>query len=135
MEPSPGTIIFGNIRGIFPDYNSYKCDYLHDLASDKNAGLIILTESHLHKNIHDDLISRDGWTVVRTDRVNRICGGVVCLVKDDFPIGGQLSFSTSYCEVLGIYLSSINVVNITVYRPPGCPLNHFIIAMNKIKSW
>ena len=32
-------------------------------------------------------------------------------------------------------LPSINTVNITIYRPPSCPFNLFVDAMNKIEDW
>ena len=62
------SIIFGNIRGFFPNYNPYKRDLIFDLAKDNNAGIILLTQSHLNKNVHNDLIASKGWTVFRTDR-------------------------------------------------------------------
>ena len=119
----------------FPDYNPYKRDLIFDLAKDNNAGIILLTESHLHKNIHNNLISSRGWSVFGSDRDKRMCGGVLCLAREEFLVGLQFSFSTTHCEILGIYLSNINVANITIYRPPDSPYEHFLEILNKARNW
>ena len=137
MEPNSlkSSIIFGNIRGFFPDYNPYKKDLIYDLANNHNAGIILLTESHLNSNISDDLLANSGWSVFRTDRSKRMCGGVLCLASEEFPVGSKLTFSTSYCEVIGIYFSSLNILNITIYRPPDCPYEHFATILEKCRQW
>ena len=97
MEPSESisSIIFCNIRGFFPNYNPYKRDLIFDLAKENKSGIILLTESHWNKNVHNDLISSKGWTVFRSDRDKRICGGVLCLAREEFPVGSTFSYSTT----------------------------------------
>lgn len=87
------------------------------MAEANNSCMILLTESHLNSNIPDCILTKEGWTVIRADREKRICGGVIGIVRYEFPIGAKLSFSTSYCEVIDMYFSSINLINITIYRP------------------
>ena len=36
---------------------------------------------------------------------------------------------------MGIFFPTINLVNITVYRPPECPINRFTLVLRKIKEW
>ena len=47
----------------------------------------------------------------------------------------SLVFSNSYCESVCFNMPSINTVNITLYKPPGCPLEKFREAMNVINEW
>ena len=100
----------------------------------KNASIICLTETHLNEKVLDDEILKEGWNIARCDRTKRQCGGVLCFVKNELPIGEKFSYSTSVCEILGIYLPSINLVNITVYRPPNSNYEHFNNVIVKIKK-
>ena len=108
---------------------------LFDLAEANNSGMILLTESHWNKNIPDEVINRKGWTIVRSDIVKRICGGVVGIIREDFPIRAKLNLSTSYCEVMVINFSTINLINVTIYRPPECPFEHFSSALDQTNKW
>ena len=55
-----------------------------------------------------------GWNIVRYDRVEGQCGGFLCYVKNDIPIGDKLFLLPLVCEILGISLPSINLVNVNV---------------------
>ena len=86
-----GSIIFGNIRGLYSYSDLTKPDMLFDLADLHDSFMICLTETHLNKNILDLEIVKEGWTIFRTDRRNRLCGGTAIILSE------QLSFSTSCC--------------------------------------
>ena len=47
------SIITGNIRGLNPGIHYGKIEYLKDLALDKKAFMITLTESHLSDGVSD----------------------------------------------------------------------------------
>ena len=71
-ESKLSTMISANIRGLNPGMKYSKIEYLNDLASDKNAIIIAITESHLCESILDSKISIKGWAHVRSDRKDRI---------------------------------------------------------------
>ena len=56
-------------------------------------------------------------------------------MRNELPIGEKFSFSTSVCEILGIYLPSINLVNVTVYRPPNSNFDNFNQVISKLRTW
>ena len=68
----------------------------------------------------DHEINSDGWQLYRGDRKNRLCGGVVIYIREEFLVSNKLSYSTTYCDIVGIYIPTINLVVITFYRPPNC---------------
>ena len=138
MEPiseKPKTLMFVNIRGLVNSNSSYKMDLLKDLVSDRNCFLVCLTESHLNTYIPHTETDLIVWEQVRSDRDKIIGGGVVCYVRDTIPLTNSLIFSNSYCEVVCFNLPSINTVNITIYRPPGCPSEKFKESINVVSDW
>ena len=120
---------------MFHDYNLTKVSTLYDLAKANNASMICLTESHLYDRINDFEISSDGWTILRSDRSNRLGGGVVNMIKSEFLINSKFSYSNSYCETLCVHIKLINLISVTIYRPPQCPADLFIEVIDKIEEW
>ena len=59
-ESELSTMIQANIRGLNPEMSHSKIEYLNDLASDKNAIIIAITESHLSEGVLDSEISIKG---------------------------------------------------------------------------
>ena len=53
-----------------------KPSILLDMAKLYDVFCICLTKTHLSENVMDSEISKDGWNIFRTDRKDRICGGV-----------------------------------------------------------
>ena len=122
----PNTIICTNIRSLYPNYDLTKTNTLFDLAKMKNSSLICLTETHLNNNISDFEILSEGWNIVRCDRAKRLCGGVAIYYSDIYSIIDRTSFSNSYCEMVGIYISELNLAVIIVYTTPNSKLKHFL---------
>jgi hypothetical protein len=112
-----------------------KVRQLQSLASERNAIIMCLTETHLSSSNGECEAQMDGWASVRADRSVRIQGGAIIYVRNDLPIGDSLTFSNSYCEVAGSFLPNQNIAVITVYRPPGCPSPKFKEAMATISEW
>ena len=96
---------------------------------------ICLTETHLSDNVMDSEISKDGWNIFRSDRKDRICGGVSIHINENIPISEKFNFSNSMCESVGIFLPLSDVVIITSYRPPNCTKEKFAESMNAISEW
>ena len=60
---------------------------------------------------------------------------MINIIKSDFLVNSNLSYSNSYCEILCLHIKSINLICITVYRPPNCPSNLFTEVIDKIEVW
>ena len=140
-SPSSGkllqTILMMNIRGLLPQNNPTKIKWLFDIAKIKNSPVINLTETHLCKEILDNELIENDWCIQRCDRSKRKGGGVATLFRNNILINSDniLSYSNSYCNVLGLIFSDNSIANITVYRPPGCNNDSFMNCLNDLDKW
>ena len=125
--------MFGNVRGLIDNGGFHKIKTISDMA--KNCFMLNFTESHLNKYISQSKSEIQGWEQLRCDRKNRLGGGVICYVRDTLPICNSLLHSNSYCEVVCFNIPSLNMLNITIYRPPGCPKEKLDDAMKTISEW
>ena len=128
-------MIFGNIRGLYPENNLTKIEVLKDLSNYYDANMIIITESHLNEYISSEELYINDWSLHRADRAHRIGGGVAIYVKNDILLTDKFTFSNSYCEIVGFYLPKLNLINITIYRPPGCPTGKFKEIIEISDKW
>ena len=62
----------------------------------------------------------EGWNSIRSDRSNRMGGGVVTYIKDFMTTSDELLYSDNTTEAISVYIHDLNIAIITVYRPPGC---------------
>ena len=37
--------------------------------------------------------------------------------------------------MIGIHIPQINMINVTIYRPPHCPMNFFMEIIDKLENW
>ena len=104
---------------------------------DNNAFLLCLTETHLQKNISNSELTNNFWSIIRADRVKRMCGGAAIAYRSSLDIDDEnlITFSNDYCEMVCVYFRNINLANITIYRPPGCNKMKFDEVINKAKEW
>ena len=128
-----------NIAGIYAGNKTRKLGLLNDIANDRNAMIISLTESHLNEAIFDSEIKVDGYEVFRTDRENSPRGGILVYVKEDLRLGAQVLLSNSIAniETQILFMNKINLVFITLYRPPTAQTESFrasLEAVNKVLS-
>ena len=126
-----------NTRGLFANNNQTKTLWLADLAKQKNSFLMCLTETHLNESISNNELVNSHWDIIRADREIRQCGGTAILYRSDIIIdhGNILKVSNSYCEMICCFFPSINLANITIYRPPGCPTIKFQDTLNQAEDW
>ena len=121
-------ILFGNVAGLYPSTNKVKVQYLGELANDKNAIIIALTESHLKSHILDAEISIPGFQVFRSDRKDHINkGGVITFIKEEYASGVETLASgcNESAEWNCLFLPVLRAVVVNVYRPPACPEHRF----------
>ena len=62
---------------------------LAELAEENNAGIVVLTESHLKEDIRDAEIKIDELEIFRTDREAYKNGGVIIYVKSKLNLGAK----------------------------------------------
>ena len=100
-EP-PASIIQGNVRGL-SSYDRTKVLSLGRYAEIYNSIVIALTETHLSEDIEDNEIDIKGWSLFRSDRKSRKCGGTILYVKEGIPVTEESGFSNSYCEIIATF--------------------------------
>ena len=127
--------IFGNTRGLFPKSNQTKVSYYENLAKMNNSIFICLTESHLTESIADAEIKIEGQKIYRTDRKQRMGGGVITYLRDDLAVSSELKHSNSFCDTLGLHIPELELALVTIYRPPKCPQFKFKEALESVTEW
>ena len=129
------TGIFGNTQGLFPRCNQSKVPYYKDLATEHNSPFICLTESHLNAGVLDAEISIEGMNVYRSDRKQRMRGGVVTYVREDLAVAAEFKHSNCYCDSLALHIPLLDLALVTIYRPPGCPEFKFKECLEEVTAW
>ena len=104
------------------------------MARLSNPLSIVLTESHLSDNILSAEVSIPGYTLYRSDRVGRTHGGTCSYVRDDLATQLLLSCSNSVCESLVLKVKTLDLLLVTIYRPPDSSLAEFKDAINVCKE-
>ena len=109
---------------------------LTEMCSEHNAGIVSLTESHLHSDIRDAEISIPGYELYRCDRHGAKNGGVVTYVKSSFNMGTRqiLTKSIGNVESMVLKMRNPDMLLIVMYRPPGVQLSVFASVMQEVKS-
>ena len=124
-----------NIRGLYPNNNKSKIQYLNDLTKDSNLLFLALTETHLNKNILDAEIQIGNYNLFRQDRKDRSHGGTACYVHSSLCANIVESRSDCYCEIWIVEISDLDLIVATIYRPPNCPAIKFKANIDLISKY
>ena len=125
-----GGVLYWNIRGLLPQSNKTKVCYLRDLARLSTPLGIVLTETHLSDSVLSAEVSILGYTLYRSDRQGRTHGGTCVYVRDDLAAQLLLSHSNSVCESLVVKVKTLDLILVTIYRPPYSSLEKFRDAID-----
>ena len=100
----------------------------------ENAIFLALTETHLHKDHLDAEINMENYTAIRADRHIRSHEGVANYIRNDMATNMETldSFSNGTTELLGVHLKNLNLLVITIYRPPNTTLGNFNQAISRL---
>lgn len=129
-------MLYMNIEGLITaENNKRKLNYLSECSEEENIQLIILNESHLNPNIIDEEINIPNFTVHRSDRSQRKCGGVAIYLKEPMKAENIIKFTNSTCELLMCYVSELDVHLICVYRPPKTPNEKLNQCLSEIRKY
>ena len=124
-----------NIRGLCPKSNRTKVSYLSDLATESNAPFIALQETHLFQDILDAEVQISGQTLYRSDRLGgRTHGGVAVYVRDDLTVRELFKYSNNCCESIIVEIKELELILITVWRPPNSPKQLFQETLDKCQE-
>ena len=134
-NPKNSNIIYCNIRGIIPGLRRDKLIYLSTVADELNASFIKITESHLNETNTEAETYMPGWQQIRADRILRQKGGVIMYIRDQLTVEYSLTFSNSFVEFVALFIPSLDLALVTVYRPPAVPAIKFSEALIKIDNW
>jgi hypothetical protein len=96
---------------------------------------VCITESHLTAEVKDGEIQISEMTIFRCDRESTKKGGVVIYVNNKFAASTEviLSSSTGLVEMLVLKITRLNLILVTIYRPPRCPINDFSMAFTELE--
>ena len=86
---------------------------------------IALTETWLSSHIADAQVLIKSYDIIRSDRTDRIGGGVLLYVNRRFPISDSNTFDDGMCQVLSCQLSALKLSVFVVYRPPNATFSSF----------
>ena len=121
------TFLLSNIRGLLSQGGKSKTGFLFDQAIIHNALAVSVTESWLKPEVKDSelLVNFPGYTVYRSDRKNRKCGGVCVFLQEDLSAECIGTFDNGVCELLVLQIHSLKTVLAILYRPPDTRLAEF----------
>ena len=121
-------LIVANAYGLYTTKNKTKVKFLKEYSLTEQASIICVTETHLNPSIRDAEIGMEDHTVYRCDRSEgRPRGGVAIYIKENksWSVDVLLCHSNSFVETLAVYVKALNLLLITIYRPPECDESKF----------
>ena len=130
-------VLSANIQGLCPSKGKFKLDMLNEISIEEKVGIIALTESHLNSKYHEGEISINNFNHYRTDRSEgKRGGGVIVYVRNELSPGIEVLMSESIenIELLVLNIKAINLVLVTIYRPPNAQTEALLEVLSKIKQ-
>ena len=101
---------------------------LRERALVNSSIIVALTESHLKAEILDAEIHMEGFQIFRADRTQgKKKGGVIVYLKNEVANNANVltAGSNGTVEWMVLHLRKLNIVFITMYRPPSCETDKF----------
>ena len=133
VKEMPWKIIYQNIRSLVSENSKKKIEYFKELTSINEVLIINLTETWLDENIENDA-KISGYKEFRSDRIGIKQGGVIVYTKDELECETLAKMSINKCEMMAINISTINTINIVIYRPPHTKSEDFCIILDKVEE-
>ena len=114
--------------------NRNKPSIIKDQLSQYNSIGISITESWLDSEISDTEVQIEGYTLFRADRKGRSRGGAACFMKSDLNCVIYEEYSNGVVEYLIVKCKVLDVLIVTVYRPPDTSNSEWSDAVIKLES-
>ena len=100
----------------------------------ENSIGIALTETWLSEDIKDAEITIENFDIFRADRVNRSRGGAALYLRSDLNCKMVNNFSNSVVETVIVKCKKLDMIFISVYRPPNTKVCEWNQAVDFIIS-
>ena len=128
------TFYYMNIRGLYPKSNQTKIPMLQDMAHDENLLFLSLTETHLKQDHLDAEVKIENYTIFRADRKQRSHGGAAMYIREEEAATTELlaNFSNGTTELLALLIKELDLVLVTMYRPPNTLTHQFQEMASKL---
>ena len=128
------SVIMGNIEGLKPRNKRYKVGMIKEMAIEKNAQIISLTETHLNNEILDAEVNIEGFNMYRADRTQTTKGGVAVYIRREIAASAKIlkSGSIGKIEYICIYILEFRLMIITMYRSPESNSEGFQKAITEV---
>ena len=128
------TFLLSNIQGLQGAGGRSKAGFLHDQAILCNSLVVAVTETWLKPEVKDSevLVKFPGYTLFRSDRVNRSRGGVCIFLREDISAECIGTYDDGVCELLVLKVHSLNTIISVVYRPPDTRHQEFSSMLREL---
>ena len=131
-----------NIQSINPSASSQCRWKIHELEAlirderehNKFPAFIALTETWLDPHIANAQVQLDHYNITRTDRGERVGGGVMLYSHESIPVTDTRSYDDGTCQGIFCEFATIDVYIILIYRPPQACTPSFSKVIGFIKE-
>ena len=131
-----------NIQSINPSASSQCRWKIHELEAlirderehNKFPAFIALTETWLDPHIANAQVQLDHYDITRTDRGERVGGGVMLYSHESIPVTDTRSYDDGTCQGIFCEFATIDVYIILIYRPPQACTPSFSKVIGFIKE-
>ena len=117
----PGIILI-NMNGMQPSHaQKWKIKALEEKVKQLTypVPFVIVTESHMKPHHIAAEVAIENYNVHRADRVNRKKGGVAVYYHNNLIANDAATHSDDYCQAVILYIKTLNLIIVGVYRPPN----------------
>ena len=129
----PWKFVLQNMEGLISENSKRKVEYIDEYLKSNKIIFMNMTETWLNDTIKED-VEIKGHTIFRSDRKNIKRGGVATYLNEKLEAIQLAALSHGKCELIAIYISSIQTVNIVIYRPPKTASEEFNIILEKLRD-
>ena len=104
-------------------------------SEEEEVLFVVTSETHFKPHHNSAEIHIEGYNIHRADRTSpRKNAGVAIYYKDHLVANDNLTYSADYCQLVALYIKSLNIIIAGIYRPPNPTNNHVIEFRNLIKK-
>ena len=122
-----------NIQGLLSE-GKQKKEELLQFARLENVGVLAVQETWLSKSHKLPESQLESYKEIWSVRPTRKRGGSSIYISHEFTVLKQETFSNEHCGVAMARLKVLNCQCLSLYRPPGAPVESFVEMVQKIRS-
>ena len=122
-----------NARGLVTRNTRETLQNIQDDIRDEKYLIVSIMETWFGEDDSDEGVSLEGFNIYRADRKDKTDeGGAVIYVNDALEAQNISQISQSNCEMVAVRIPEMNLVVITVYRPPSAKKDDFKVIIEEI---